>query len=187
MERQSQHGWSHVDSLDGNLHSRRLRWGQTAKVLRCLSASFSRLRSCSVCRWKDTLSSVCHELWSTHGTTVCGRGRQRFHQHQPSRVAGSCWLVLLYLTLEISQGFGFFQITTEVVSTSLTLMLSPADYCWTLHRLKREFVSRTKGTRLQCRNSVCIAALHLPLLLNKVEKTHPKPLKFFYILNNKYL
>lgn len=121
----------------------RLRWGQTAKVLPCLSSSRSRLRSDSVCRWKDTLTSVCRELGSLHRSL---RERMAAIPSPSSRhtaSAGSSWLALLYLTHETGRGFFvvffFFKkkIITEVVSTSLTLVVSPAGYCWTLPQALR--------------------------------------------------
>lgn len=110
----------------------RLSWGQTAKVLNCLSSSCSRLRSCSVCRWKDMLISVCHELGLC--MRACGTGWQWSHHHNLSHTASawSCWLAWLCLTHKIGQVFIFFLVTTEHVSTSLTLLISAAGYCWTL-------------------------------------------------------
>lgn len=128
MEGQCQHQCSHVDLLDGNPDPRRLRWGQTDEVLHRLSSSSSRLRSHSVCRWKDTLTSVCHELGSL-------RERMAAIPSPSSESHGQCWKLLAHFAVLDTQNRSrvwVFLTTTEVVSTSRTLADSPAGYCWTL-------------------------------------------------------
>lgn len=169
-----------MDLPDGRSDPWELQWGQTAKVLCCLSPSRYRLRSRSVCRWKDTLTSVCHRLGALHkslqermAAVLCLSPRSHIQRWK-------LLALLAGLNTGNSSRFVFFLIITGVVSTSLTFMVSPAGYCWTLPcALTGVCVTYQR----QCRNSSFTVVSHVLLLLNELKKPTLKPLtKYLYFI-----